>query len=218
MKGNHGSTRYSLGEEIAHGVTHGFGAVLSIAGLVALVAVAALRGNAWHVVSCSVFGATLVFLYTASTLYHSVRHARAKRILRLLDHSAIFVLIAGTYTPFTLVSLRGGWGWTLFGLIWGLALLGIFFKVTSRQRFRLLSALLYLLMGWLVVIALKPMVAAVARPGLALLLAGGLAYTVGVTFFAWKRLPYSHAVWHVFVLVGSVPHYLAVLLYVIPRP
>lgn len=212
------STLYTLGEEIAHSVTHGVGAILSIAGLIVLVALAALRGNAWHVTSCAVFGSALVLLYTISTLYHSVTHPRAKRILRVLDHSAIFLLIAGTYTPFTLVNMRGGWGWSLFVVVWGLALLGIVFKVTASNRFRLLSVLLYLLMGWLVLVALKPLVASVDPPGLVLLVAGGLTYTVGIGFYAWKGLPYSHAVWHLFVLAGSLLHYFAVLLYVIPRP
>jgi hemolysin III len=210
--------RYSLGEEIAHSVTHGIGVILSIAALVMLVTFAALRGNAWHIVGAAVFGATLVFLYTASTLYHSITHPGAKKVLRVLDHSAIFLLIAGTYTPFTLVSLRGGWGWTLLVVVWGLALLGILYKVTARRRFRMLSVLLYLAMGWLVLVAIEPMVTSVAAPGLWLLLAGGLCYTLGVAFFAWRRLPYSHAVWHLFVLAGSICHFFAVLLYVIPRP
>ena len=210
--------RYSLGEEIAHSVTHGIGAILSIAALAILVTFAALRGNAWHVVGCSVFGVTLVFLYTASTLYHSITHPGAKKVLRILDHSAIFLLIAGTYTPFTLVSLRGGWGWILLVAVWGLALVGIIYKITARRRFRMLSVLLYLAMGWLVLVAIEPMVASVAVPGLLLLLAGGLCYTLGVAFFAWRRLPYGHAVWHLFVLAGSICHFFAVLLYVIPRP
>lgn len=208
---------YTLGEEIAHSVTHGVGALLSVAGLAVLVVLAAVRGNFWHVVSCSIFGATLIVLYTTSTLYHSITHPRAKRVLRMLDHAAIFLLIAGTYTPFTLVNMRGGWGWTLFGVIWGLALLGIAFKLTATSRYRVLSVVLYVAMGWLVLIALKPLVAAVAPPGLALILAGGLAYTFGIIFYAWKDLPYSHAIWHLFVLVGSILHFFAVLLYVIPQ-
>ena len=212
------SVRYSLGEELAHSITHGIGAALSIAGLVLLVTLAAIRGDAWHVVGCSMFGATLVFLYTASTLYHSITHPGAKKVLRVFDHAAIFLLIAGTYTPFTLVTLRGGWGWTLFVIVWGLALVGIIYKITATNRFRFLSVLLYLGMGWLVLIAIKPMVTSMPRPGLILLLAGGLCYTLGVIFYAWKRLPYGHAVWHLFVLAGSICHFFAVLLYVIPRP
>ena len=210
--------RFSLGEEIAHSVTHGLGVILSIAALAILVTFAALRGNAWHIVGSAVFGVTLIFLYTASTLYHSITHPGAKKVLRILDHAAIFVLIAGTYTPFTLVNLRGGWGWTLFVLIWGLALVGIVYKVTASSRFRLLSVLLYLAMGWLVLVAIEPLVVSVAVPGLWLLLAGGLCYTLGLVFFLWRRLPYSHAVWHVFVLAGSICHFFAVLLYLIPRP
>lgn len=212
------TTRYSFGEELAHSITHGLGAALSIAGLAVLVTLAAVRGDAWHVASCAIFGATLVFLYTASTLYHSITHPGAKKVLRVFDHSAIFLLIAGTYTPFTLVNLRGGWGWTLFVIIWGLALFGIVYKVTAKNRFRFLSVLLYLAMGWLVLIAIKPMVSSVPPAGLWLLLAGGLFYTIGVIFYAWKRLPYGHAVWHLFVMAGSVCHFFAVLLYVIPRP
>lgn len=212
------SVRYSLGEELAHSITHGIGAALSIAGLVLLVTLAAIRGDAWHVVACTIFGATLVLLYTASTLYHSITHPGAKKVLRVFDHAAIFLLIAGTYTPFTLVTLRGGWGWTLFVIVWGLALVGIIYKVTAKNRFRFLSVLLYLAMGWLVLIAIKPMVASMPRPGLVLLLAGGLCYTLGVIFYAWKRLPYGHAVWHLFVMAGSICHFFAVLLYVIPPP
>ena len=212
------TVRYSLGEELAHSITHGIGVALSIAGLVLLVTLAATRGDAWHVVSCSIFGTTLVFLYTASTLYHSITHPGAKKVLRVFDHAAIFLLIAGTYTPFTLVTLRGGWGWTLFVIVWGLALVGIIYKITARNRFRFLSVLLYLAMGWLVLIAIEPMVTSMPKPGLILLLAGGLCYTLGVIFYAWKRLPYGHAVWHLFVLAGSICHFFAVLLYVIPRP
>ncbi len=209
--------RYTLGEEIAHSVTHGVGALLSIAGLVLLVVFAALRGNAWHIVGCGIFGTTLVLMYTASTLYHALPQPRAKRVFRILDHSAIYLVIAGTYTPFTLVSLRGAWGWTLFGLVWAMAIPGIVFKALALGRLRVLSVVFYLAMGWLVVIATKPLLHAVAPAGLALLAAGGLAYTVGVIFFAWKRMPYHHMIWHLFVLGGSVLHFFAVLLYVVPR-
>ena len=209
--------RYTLGEEIAHSVTHGVGVLVAIAGLVVLVVFAALHGNAWHIVACSIFGTTLVLMYTASTLYHALPQPRAKRVFRILDHSAIYLVIAGTYTPFTLVSLRGPWGWTLFGLVWAMAIPGIVFKALALGRLRVLSVVFYLAMGWLVVVATKPLLHAVARPGLALLAAGGLAYTVGVIFFAWKRMPYHHMIWHLFVLAGSVLHFFAVLLYVVPR-
>ncbi len=206
----------SFGEEFANSVTHGVGLGLSLAGLVVLIILTALRGTAWHVVSCSIYGSTLVILYAASTLYHSIQSPRAKRVLRIIDHGAIYLLIAGTYTPFTLVNLRGGLGWTLFGVVWGLAALGIVFKIFHVDRFPIASTLVYLSMGWLVVIAWKPMVALIPVGGIALIAAGGLAYTLGVVFFAAKRIPYSHAIWHLFVLAGSIFHYVAVLLYVLP--
>lgn len=210
------TTRYTVAEEIAHAVTHGAGLALSLAGLTVLVVLASLEGSAWHVVSCSIYGATLVLLYAASTLYHAVPHPKAKSVLRVLDHSAIYLLIAGTYTPFTLVNLRGPWGWTLLGVVWGLAMLGVVLEVFARRRLRVLSVVFYLALGWLVAIAVKPLLAAVAAGGVALLVAGGVAYTTGVAFYAWRRLPYHHAVWHAFVLVGSVCHYFAVLFYVLP--
>jgi hemolysin III len=216
MRDRPGEPFYTLGEEITHAVTHGLGLLLSIGGLAILVAAASVRGDAWHVVGCAVFGTTLVLLYAASTLYHGIHSRRAKRVLRQLDYAAIFLLIAGTYTPFTLVSLRGGWGWTLLALVWGLALLGIALQVTIPSRARRLSVPIYLAMGWLVVIAIEPLVRSVHPQGLLLLFLGGLAYTLGVVFFAWRRLPYNHAVWHVFVLAGSACHFSCVLGYVIP--
>ena len=209
------SSRYTLGEEIANSITHGVGGLLAIGGLAVLTTFAALRGSAWHVVACSIFGATMVLLYTVSTLYHGIQHRRAKAVLRVLDHSAIFLLIAGTYTPFTLVNLRGPWGWSLFGVIWGLALLGIVFQIGLLRR-PVVSVLLYIAMGWTVLVAMKPLVGAVAPGGLVLLVSGGLAYTVGIVFYAWRRLPYGHAVWHLFVLAGSVLHFFAILFYVVP--
>jgi hemolysin III len=211
-----GVARYSPAEEIANSITHGVGLLLAIGGLATLAALAALHGTAWHVVGCSVFGATLVLSYLTSTLYHSLPTVRAKAVLRVLDHSAIFLLIAGTYTPFMLVNLRGPWGWSLFGVVWAIAALGIVFKVTMLRRWTVVSVALYIAMGWVVVVATKPMLAAVAPGGLLLLLLGGLAYTSGVVFYAWRRMPYHHAVWHLFVLAGSVFHFFAVLFYVIP--
>lgn len=206
----------SFAEEFASTVTHGVGLALSLAGLVVLVVLAALKGTAWHIVSCAIYGATLVLLYSVSTLYHAVRSPRAKHVLRILDHGAIYLLIAGTYTPFTLVTLRGGLGWTLFGLVWGLALAGILFKVFHVDRFPIASTLVYLSMGWLVVIAWKPVLRTVPGGGIAWLVAGGLAYTAGILFFASHKLPFNHALWHLFVLGGSICHYVAVLLYVLP--
>jgi hemolysin III len=209
------TARYSLGEEIANSVTHGIGGLLAIGGLAVLTTFAALRGNAWHVVACTIYGATLVLLYTTSTFYHSLANPRAKAVFRVLDHSAIFLLIAGTYTPFTLVNLRGGWGWSLFGVIWGLAALGIVFQIGLLRR-PVISVLLYVAMGWVVLIAMKPLLGAIAPGGLVLLVAGGLAYTVGTVFYSWRSLPYGHALWHLFVLAGSALHFFAVLFYVVP--
>jgi hemolysin III len=202
--------------ELANSVTHGTGFALSVAGCAVLVTVAALRGSARHIVACSIYGATLVCLYGASTIYHSVSSPRVKHVLRILDHSSIYLLIAGTYTPFTLVLLRGGWGWTLFGLVWGLSLVGIVLKVWFVDRLPVASTLVYVAMGWLVVIAIKPVVSEVPLAAILWLLAGGVFYTGGVAFFAWEKLPYHHAIWHLFVLGGSVCHYFAVLYYVVP--
>nr|WP_245613605.1 hemolysin III family protein [Pelobacter seleniigenes] len=210
-------TGYSVGEEIANSVTHGIGTLLAILGLVMLVVFASLHGNAWHIVSCSIFGGTLLLLYLSSTLYHSIPSPRVKRLLRVFDHSAIYLLIAGTYTPFTLVNLRGPWGWSLFGIVWGIALLGILLKTTRYAQLRGVSTTLYLIMGWTVIIAIKPMLSVLAPTGFTLLLLGGLAYTFGVIFYAWKRLPYGHAIWHLFVLAGSCFHFFAVFYYVIPQ-
>lgn len=209
---------YSPREELANGLTHGAGLLLAIAGLGVLLAYAARHGDAWHIVGCAVFGAALIACYTTSTLYHSVRSERLRPLLRTLDHAAIFLLIAGTYTPFTLVNLRGPWGWSLFGVVWGLALLGIALRLLLNGRLHGLVVALYLAMGWVVVVAVQPMLDRVAPGGLALLAAGGLAYTGGVVFYKWKRLPYNHAIWHLFVLLGSALHFFAVLFYVIPWP
>ena len=213
--------QYSFGEELANSITHGVGVVLSIAGLSVLTSFASVFGSAWHIVSCAIYGATQILLYTASTLYHSIPYPRAKAILRVFDHSAIYLLIAGTYTPFTLVNLRGPWGWTIFGIVWGIALIGILLRAwwmrnsLTKQK-AIWRALPYIGMGWIVVVAIKPLLASLAPGGLALMLAGGLAYTVGSIFYAWKKLPYNHAIWHVFVMAGSAFHFFAVLFYVIP--
>jgi hemolysin III len=208
--------RYPLREEIASSVIHGFGIVLAIAGLGVLTAFSSLHGDAAHVVGCSIFGATLILLYTTSTLYHSIPIARAKPVLRALDHSAIFLLIAGTYTPFLLVNLRGPWGWTLLVVIWALALAGIALRVARGRRSTATAVVFYLAMGWAVLAALDPLRENVAPGGIRLLTAGGLAYTAGVAFYVWRRLPYHHAIWHAFVLLGSILHFFAILFYVIP--
>ena len=208
--------RYSTGEETWNTVTHGIGLFLSLGGLAVLVTLASSNGSALHIVSCTVYGASLVVLYAASTLYHGARNPRRKSALRVMDHCAIYVLIAGTYTPFTLVVIQGGWGWTLFGLVWGMAVLGLLGKVLLADRFRAASLVTYLVMGWLAVIAIKPALATIPTGGLLWLLVGGLSYTGGTVFYSSKTLPYNHAVWHVFVLAGSLCHYLAVVLYVVP--
>ena len=208
--------RYTTGEEIANSITHGFGLVLAIAGLAVLSIYASRLGNIWHQVSCMIFATTLILQYAFSTLYHSIPQPRAKNIMRVLDHAAIFLLIAGTYTPFMLVNLRGVWGWTLFGIIWTLALLGVLFQTSLIHRWQRLSLVLYIGMGWVVLVAFKPMLNEVAPGGLILLLLGGLAYTGGVIFYRWKQLRYHHAIWHGFVLAGSILHFFAVLFYVIP--
>ena len=202
-----------LGEEIANSVSHGVALLLAVAGLPVLIVSAARHGNAATIVGASIFGATLVALYLASTLYHALPRNRAKRVCRLIDHSAIFLLIAGTYTPFTLGVLRGPWGWTLLGLVWMLAVGGILMKWLAGLSVPVLSVGLYLLMGWLVLIAAGPLLEHVPRPGLAWLVAGGLSYTGGVAFYAAHRVPYAHFVWHLFVMAGSACHYIAVLFY-----
>lgn len=209
-------TNYSVDEEIAHSITHGIGALLSIVGLVALISSSSLNGDAWHIVSSSVYGATLIILYSISTLYHAVTHPQAKSVLQLLDHAAIYLLIAGTYTPFLLVNLRGVWGWSLFAVIWGMAITGIVFEFIQSPRFQKLSLWLYLCMGWIVLLAIKPMLDVVETGGMILLLLGGLSYSLGIIFFVREHMEYHHAIWHVFVLAGSVFHFFSVFFYVIP--
>ena len=207
---------YSVGEEVANSVTHGVGIVLSVAGLAALTAFASVFGTAWHIVSCSIYGVTQILLYTASTLYHSIPLPRAKSVLRVLDHAAIFLLIAGTYTPFALVNLGGVLGWIIFGVVWGLAITGIALQTILIRHKAILTVIPYVAMGWLAVFAVKPMIESIEPGGLVLLTAGGLCYTLGCAFYAWRRLPYNHAIWHVFVMAGSALHFFAVFFYVIP--
>ena len=198
-------------EEVASALTHGLGAVASVAGGAVLITLAALYGDAWQVVGASVFCASLVLLYSASTLYHAVRSRVARARLQVFDHCAIYVLIAGTYTPFMLVELRGGWGWSLFGTVWALAVAGTVFKLFCTGRFRRLSTAIYLAMGWLVVVATGPLLRALPGSTLLWLVAGGLSYTAGTWFYLNRRIRYAHAIWHLFVLGGSVCHFVAVL-------
>lgn len=205
-------------EEVMNAVTHGIGTLLAVAGLVLLIVLAYLHGDFWHIVSFSIYGTTLVLLYLASTLYHSFTNEKVKRIFKILDHSAIYLLIAGTYTPFTLVPLHGVLGWTIFGLVWGFAVIGIGLKVFFTGRFKILSTLCYLGMGWFIVFAIKPLIDTVPALGMTWLLVGGLFYTLGSVFYLWKGLPYNHAIWHLFVLAGSISHFIAVFFYILPIP
>jgi hemolysin III len=205
----------SFAEEIANTITHGIGAVLSVAGLVVMVLLATVSTNPLSVTAVAVFGSMLVLLYLISTLYHAIPHGKAKRILKLLDHITIFLLIAGTYTPFALLALSGGPDWVLLATIWSLALLGIVVKIVWAGRFRGLRIALYVAMGWLAIAWAGPMIANMGWGGTGLLLAGGLAYTGGIAFYAWDSLPYNHAIWHLFVLAGSAAHFLAIVFFVI---
>ena len=205
----------SLGEEIANSITHGMGAALSLVALPFLV-MAGLPHGAGVVTGNIVFGASLFLLYISSTIYHSLARNRAKRVFRIIDHSAIYVLIAGTYTPFMLGVLRGPWGWSLLAVVWGLAALGVGLTSAVGVKYPKMSVVVYILMGWLIVVAVKPLITHLPPAGLAWLAAGGLAYTGGTAFYGWKRLRYQHTVWHLFVLTGSICHFVAVLRYAAP--
>jgi hemolysin III len=199
-----------------NGISHLLGAVAALVGMVLLVVFAARQGDVWKVVSFSVYGATLFLLYLSSTLYHSLRGERVKAIFQRIDHYAIYLLIAGTYTPFTLVTMRGAWGWSIFGVVWGLAVLGIIVDSLPNRGRRILPVVIYLLMGWVVVVSLKPLLASLPIAGFWWLLAGGLCYTGGVVFYALdKRIAHGHGIWHLFVLAGSLCHYLSIFLYVL---
>ena len=212
-------------EELANAVTHGLGSALAVAALVLMIVFASLRGSARHIVGAAIFGSTMVLLYVMSTLYHSFQSRRVKLVFRVLDHASIFLLIAGTYTPFCLATLKGAWGWTLFGLIWGLAAVGITLKsillsmaghLAGKRLWEAVSLAIYLLMGWLIVIAIVPLYRALPLGGLYWLFGGGLCYTLGAVFYAWQRLPYHHALWHLAVVAGTGCHFACVLIYVIP--
>jgi hemolysin III len=210
------ASHYSFAEELANTISHGIGAALSIVALVLMVVFATRYGTVWHIVSVSIYGATLILLYTASTLYHGVRNSSLKHLLQRIDHASIFLLIAGTYTPFALVSLHGPWGWSLLGVVWGIAVLGILLELGTTRGRQKLSLALYLGMGWIVVIAVKPMLDNVETGGLVLLLLGGLSYTLGVIFYVRHTMAYHHAIWHLFVMLGSLLHFFSVFYYVIP--
>lgn len=206
-------TRYTVKEEMFNCISHGVGVLLAIAALVILVVFATLKGDIWQIVSFSIYGATLILLYLFSTLYHGIFNEKAKRVFRVFDHAAIYLLIAGSYTPLLLVFLRGAWGWAMFGIVWALAITGIIMNIVSLEGTRIFSTILYILMGWVAVIAIKPMLDSVPPGLLRWIFTGGVIYTVGVLFYVWKKLPYHHGIWHLFVLGGSIVHFLGFLYY-----
>lgn len=208
---------YPKTEELLNVITHGLGFLLSIAALVLLVVFASLYGNAWHIVSFSIYGFSLVVLYLASTLFHSARNPKLRKRLNIFDHSAIYILIAGTYTPFLLVTLRGPWGWSLLGVIWGLAIAGVVFKLFFTGKYDVMSAIVYVLMGWIIIIAIKPMNENLPAEGLYWLIGGGISYMIGAGFYLLNKMPYNHAIFHIWVLLGSFAHFIAVFRYVLPE-
>jgi len=210
------NTFYETKEEKLNVITHGIGFLLSIAALVLLVVYASKEGTVWHITSFAIFGASLIVLYAASTLYHYTQNPDLRFKLNILDHSAIYVLIAGTYTPFTLVVLEGWVGWTIFGLSWGLAIIGIVFKVFYFGKFDKISTIAYVLMGWVIILAIKPLIDSFPVNGLWWLLAGGISYTVGALLYSIKSIRYNHAIFHIFVLIGSFCHFMAIFFYVLP--
>ena len=208
--------KYSLGEEITNAILHGLGALLSIAALVLCVVFSAIHGNVYAVVSSCIYGSTLIILYTMSCLYHSLKVNNAKRVFRIIDHCSIYLLIAGTYTPYTLVSLNGALGWTMFGIVWASAVIGIILNAINVEKFKIVSMILYISMGWVVIFTFKPLLNAVDMSGIYLLLAGGIIYTIGAIFYGvGKKIKYMHSIWHFFVLAGSILHFFSILLYVI---
>jgi hemolysin III len=207
---------YAPAEERINIVSHAAGLILSIVGLVLLLGHATLNGNMWHVVSFSIFGASLIMLYAASTFYHSTKKQDLRNRLRIIDHAAIYILIAGTYTPFALVTLNGSTGWVIFGVTWGLAVSGITLKLFFTGKYELLSTMMYVFMGWVIIFAVKPLIQNLSTEGIAWLLAGGIAYTVGAIIYSFKKIKFNHAIFHVFVLIGSISHFLSVYLYVLP--
>ena len=207
---------YPYREEFVNVLTHGIGFLMSVAALALMVVFASLDGNAWHIVGVSIFGVSLVVLYLASTLFHWSVRPKIRKYLNVFDHSAIYVLIAGTYTPFLLVTLNGPWGWSLFGVIWGLAIAGVIFKMFFTGKYDKLSLLIYVLMGWLILIAIVPLVQNLSTMGLIWLFIGGISYSIGAIFYLLNKLPFNHAIFHFWVLGGSICHFFAVFWYVIP--
>lgn len=203
-------------EEVFNTVTCGIGLCLSIAALTVLVIFASIRGDVLKIISFSIYGTSLVGLFLFATLYHWIRSEKAKHVFEILDHCAIYILIAGTYTPFTLVTLKGAWGWSLFGVVWGLTVAGIVFKAFFVKKFKVFSVTIYLLMGWLVAIALQPLMKNLAIQGICWLAAGGIIFSLGVIFYVFKKLPFHHVIWHLFVIVGCACHFCSIFFYVLP--
>ena len=203
--------QYTLGEEIFNSVSHGMGSLLAIAGTVVLITLSAIYSDEWAVVSSCIYGGSLIILYTMSTLYHAISHPKAKAFFRIMDHNTIFFLIAGTYTPYTLVPLRGTVGWILFGVVWGAAVVGIILNSIDLERFKKISLVCYVLMGWVIIFAIKPMMENMSSVSLILLLLGGIFYTVGIIFYVIKKIKYFHSIWHLFTVAGSVLHYFSIL-------
>lgn len=212
-----GTHQFTKGEEIANAITHGVGALLSIAALVILIVYSSLYGTAWHVVSFTIFGVSMLILYTSSTLVHAFPHGKVKDLFEIFDHSAIYFFIAGSYTPFTFIVIQGKLGWTMFGVVWGLAIAGTVFKVFFVKKYLFTSTILYVLMGWIIVLGWQDISAFLPKSGMILLVTGGISYTFGAVFYIWRGFKYHHMVWHLFVIAGSVSHFFCVLLYLLPR-
>ena len=202
---------YTIQEEIANSVTHGVGTGMAVVGLIVLIVLAAVYGGTRQIVSVSVYGGSLIILYLASTLYHSIQHPQAKKVLRIFDHASVYILIAGTYTPFLLLAIRGTLGWAVLAIVWTLAAIGITWKIFFIGRYEIIATAAYVLMGWMCMILVKEMITKLPPVGLVLLMTGGIIYTIGVIFYAWEKIPYNHAIWHVFVLGGSICHYFAIM-------
>ncbi|MFS2169049.1 PAQR family membrane homeostasis protein TrhA [Priestia megaterium] len=207
---------FTRGEEIANAITHGVGAVLSIVGLTLLIVLSSLEGTPWHVISFTIYGVTMLLLYVSSTLVHSFPEGKVKDLFEIFDHSSIYLFIAGTYTPFLFIAVKGTTGWTLFGIVWGIALAGIVFKAFFVKKFLFISTILYVFMGWMIVFAWDSLTQNIAHQGIVLLVVGGVLYTIGAVFYVWRGFRFHHMIWHMFVLGGTVLHFLAISLYVLP--
>ncbi|MGG1911647.1 hemolysin III family protein [Priestia megaterium] len=207
---------FTRGEEIANAITHGVGAVLSIVGLTLLIVLSSLEGTPWHVISFTIYGVTMLLLYVSSTLVHSFPEGKVKDLFEIFDHSSIYLFIAGTYTPFLFIAVKGTTGWTLFGIVWGIALAGIVFKAFFVKKFLFISTILYVFMGWMIVFAWDSLTQNIAHQGIVLLVVGGVLYTIGAVFYVWRGFRFHHMIWHMFVLGGTLLHFLAIILYVLP--